>query len=257
MTSPSTSLPSTGGGGAFRTDKKALLAALAEELKREKLRAEQAAQRMVEVESQVEQKHREFLDEEASLSAQRDANASTIAALRKTLAKARQALDEANHVEDDEADAYLSLLSNGGGTALSGEGSRVAPLRDTEDDERPQASPTLPHHAPFLSSSPIASSQALPLQQPSLSGPPPPAGRPTSQFVGHPFQTSSPFPTAVATAHGNGAFAGNLLERSIWHDSLDEPHPAQQVNPDLAKNGGRWSKVFPSLRRRSSSRQRE
>ncbi|GAA5930254.1 hypothetical protein JCM10213_001042 [Rhodosporidiobolus nylandii] len=53
MASPSTSLPSNGGGGAFRTDKKALLAALAEELKREKLRAEQAAQRMVEVESQV------------------------------------------------------------------------------------------------------------------------------------------------------------------------------------------------------------
>ncbi|BGP20712.1 hypothetical protein JCM10213v2_008875 [Rhodosporidiobolus nylandii] len=53
MASPSTSLPSNGGGGAFRTDKKALLAALAEELKREKLRAEQAAQRMVEVESQT------------------------------------------------------------------------------------------------------------------------------------------------------------------------------------------------------------
>ncbi|GAA5884195.1 hypothetical protein JCM6882_002175 [Rhodosporidiobolus microsporus] len=227
------------GTASTRLDKAALLHELAEQLKREKERAQEWGQKMVDAESQVEQKHREFLDEEAKLSAQRDANAATIAALRKELTKAKQALEEASHVDEQEAEAYLALLSN----SIAGNGALSSPpARDPlpSSDQRG-------NHPSFVnggiySTSPINSSEALP-----SSGRPPRPPRPTS-LVDHPYQSPSPYsaPPLHLTTEGHVP-----LEQSVWQDSFDEPR-AEGVHPELAKNGGRWSKVFPGLKRRNS-----
>ncbi|GAA5982920.1 hypothetical protein JCM10908_006832 [Rhodotorula pacifica] len=106
----SSSASRTRSASQTRTDKKALLDALAEELKRARAHAEERAREMIAMEEQVEAKHREFLDEEARLKAKRDANAATIASLRRELARAKQDLEDAAHVEEHEAEAYLDLL---------------------------------------------------------------------------------------------------------------------------------------------------
>ena len=154
-----------------RTDKKALIDALAEELKRAKAQAEAEARQMIEMEEQVsrrlrklavqpdefclafgvsrirllllvgrrltrqshlqvEAKHREFLDEEAHLKAKREANAATIAALRRDLARAKQQVEDAARIDEHEAETYLALLQDHDRDvvqgALSGDPSRHA-----------------------------------------------------------------------------------------------------------------------------------
>jgi hypothetical protein len=191
---------------------------------------------------QVEQKHREFLDEEARLSAQRDANAATIAALRKELAKAKQALEEASHVDEQEAEAYLALLSNGT-TKKGGLPSPKRPLSSGQNGSQPAYV-----NDGIYSTSPGHSSDGLPSSAHPGSCHPPRPHRPTSLVTGHPYQATSPYasPPLPSATVGNAA-----VEHSVWQDSIDEPR-SEGVHPELAKNGGRWSKVFPSLKRRNS-----
>ncbi|KAG0660259.1 hypothetical protein C6P46_004713 [Rhodotorula mucilaginosa] len=107
---PSSSRPRS--ASQTRTDKKALIDALAEELKRAKAQAEEEARQMIEMEEQVEAKHREFLDEEAHLKAKREANAATIASLRRDLARIKQQVEDAARIDEHEAETYLALLQD-------------------------------------------------------------------------------------------------------------------------------------------------
>lgn len=59
---------------------------------------------------QVEEKHASFLAEQDVLISRRDANEAEIATLRSRLTRLRRQLDEANHLRDDEANAFLQLL---------------------------------------------------------------------------------------------------------------------------------------------------
>ncbi|GAA5869238.1 hypothetical protein JCM8547_005174 [Rhodosporidiobolus lusitaniae] len=230
--------------------KEALLQALAEELKREKLRASSAAEKMLAVEQQVEQKHAEFLHEEERLSAERDANAAIIASLRKELATRRRELEAASHVDEDEAAAFMALLSS----------------RDGANGSQSPSNGVFPSGVP---ASPAAGNGRVSHDSPMRSPPldsghssgddierPPPV-HPTSLVSGHPFQTSSPYPpSGVPDAHLPPSSPPHAaFEYSVWQDSLGD-EPAGQVHPELAKNGGRWSKVFPGLKRRSSSTKR-
>ncbi|GAA6033486.1 hypothetical protein JCM8097_001420 [Rhodosporidiobolus ruineniae] len=260
MSSPTSSNPPL--AASFRVDKKVLLAALAEELKREKQRAEEAAQRMVEVEAQVEQKHREFLDEEMRLSAERDANVSTIAALRKQLSKLRAELEEASHVEEDEAQAYLALLSadqrNGGGpydTVTSAQSHSALPHgRPPLSQHLAESLVDRGRSTSFDAGQPIQPS--YPSQQDSAR--PPRPERPYS-LVGHPFRISSPYlsSTVPAAQVVNPTSPTTPHERSFWQDSFGEPRQPEGVNPELAKGGGRWSRVFPGLKRKESASKAE
>ncbi|GAA5837779.1 hypothetical protein JCM11251_002320 [Rhodosporidiobolus azoricus] len=237
MDSTSASPVKANGTTSARVDKATLLKALADELKRERQRAQDWAQKMVEAESQVEQKHRDFLEEEARLSAQRDANAATISSLRKELARAKQALEEASHVDEQEAQAYLALLSNG----TSNGGVPSSPTRH----DRPVSSglngdASLTGNGGIYSTSRISSTDVLPSS--AYFAPDCPQGSTSlSHQPGSPY--SSP-PLQYAAGHVP-------LERSVWHDSIDEPR-FEGVQPELAKSGRRWSRVFPSLKRRNS-----
>ncbi|GAA5830460.1 hypothetical protein JCM3766R1_002729 [Sporobolomyces carnicolor] len=92
------------------TDKSQLLAALAQQLRTEKEQGELAAREMVQLEHIVEEKHASFLAEQDVLISRRDANEAEIATLRSRLTRLRRQLDEANHLRDDEANAFLQLL---------------------------------------------------------------------------------------------------------------------------------------------------
>ncbi|GAA5837988.1 hypothetical protein JCM5353_001171 [Sporobolomyces roseus] len=93
------------------TDKSALLSALAQELKLSKLSADESAQSMIKLESLIEEKHSSFLSEQSQLSHLRDRNHSEITSLRKKLASLQSQLVEAQNVQEEEAQIYLSLLS--------------------------------------------------------------------------------------------------------------------------------------------------
>ncbi|GAA5974631.1 hypothetical protein JCM11641_007032 [Rhodosporidiobolus odoratus] len=246
--SPSTSI-SPSPVGSFRTDKKALLAALADELKREKQRAESAGQKMVDGEAKVEQKHREFMDEEAHLSAQRDANAATIAALRKELAKARQALEDASHVQEHEADAYLSLLSDKQPAAAETGGSGLPRAQfPSQPTSESNLDPGYPLNSRLMPSSHRNETRLSdPTHVAQATGTSPSSARPD-----HPFQASSPYPNTHSSVPIAAIVSPTAaLGRSVWQDSSDGALPA-----DLARNGGKWSKVLPGLKRRNSSRAR-
>ncbi|GJN94229.1 hypothetical protein Rhopal_007303-T1 [Rhodotorula paludigena] len=255
--SPATSRPRT----SSRTDKRALLDALAAQLRVEKTRTEEWAQKMVEVEDEVQAKHAEFLDEEARLSAQRDTNAATIASLRRELARVNHALEEALVIEQDEAEAYLSLLSSE--AALQAPGSTLSkPLKrgSAPPDVGRSGSDELGYpsraHAQFVEAGRTPSPNSTFIASPRPE-------RPTSHIVGHPYQQqqSSPsypvlsgarFPDALRTS-------SHLALHSVgegWPNSSGDVSGAGAVQPELLqKHGGRWSKVFPNLvRRRSSSR---
>ncbi|GAA5938116.1 uncharacterized protein JCM15063_005469 [Sporobolomyces koalae] len=117
------------------TDKTALLAALANELRSEKLKTERAARDMLELEqlvrpvissrtwlislssrscpvrrAQIEQKHTAFLAEQDCSTARIDHNNLEVARLRSNLARVKAKLDEAQNVQDDDALIYFSLL---------------------------------------------------------------------------------------------------------------------------------------------------
>ncbi|GAA6011079.1 hypothetical protein JCM10207_005488 [Rhodosporidiobolus poonsookiae] len=234
-----------------RTDKRALLDALAEELKQAKQQAEEWAHRMVEAEAKVEQRHRDFLDVEARLSTQRESKAATIASLRKELARLKHELKEASRVDEDEAAAYLALLSPGHGS-------------NGTIPSSPQAhghnGSTMSARQPLTDYEAHGSTAArdLPLEQHDRPSAPSPArpsrpDRPTSALAGHPFQTPSPYTTEPVDLIG-AVSSPTALPQSAWLDSLNEPLGTEHVRPELASNGGRWSRVFPGLRRRSASR---
>ncbi|GAA6011043.1 hypothetical protein JCM10207_005475 [Rhodosporidiobolus poonsookiae] len=232
-----------------KTDKRALLDALAEELKQAKQQAEEWAHRMVEAEAKVEQRHRDFLDEEARLSSQRDSKAATIASLRKELARLKHELEETSRVDEDEAAAYLALLSpshGANGTAPS------SPQAQAYNGSTTSA--RHPLYRQEVNSTPAA--DELPLEQharpaaPSPARPPRP-DRPTSALAGHPFQSPSPY-TAEPIDLKGAVSSPTALPQSAWLDSLNEPLSIEHVRPELASNGGRWSRVFPGLKRRNS-----
>lgn len=85
---------------------------------------------------QVEAKHRDFLDEEIRLKAKRDANAATISNLRRDIARARQALDDAAHVDEAEAEAYLDLLQSSGSSPFSSDYGPGRPAELSREYER-------------------------------------------------------------------------------------------------------------------------
>lgn len=273
-----------------RTDKRALLDALAAQLKHEKAQAEQWAVKMVEVEdevrlaapppppppsrasradsstrSQVQAKHREFLDEEERLSRQRDHNAATIASLRRDLARARRALEEALHVEADEADAYLALLSGAAGARQGAQDGMVTASEGGFEDDSDGADrddlrrdpPARPPSLPSTRTSERTSSGAR--TRPSFDIVPPRPERPTSHIVGHRLQQQPPhaLPPGARSPGARSTSSELALDRSIWRDSLDEQREggAGTMHPELARNGGRWSRVFPGLVRRMSSTQ--
>ncbi|BGP43910.1 hypothetical protein JCM10449v2_007967 [Rhodotorula kratochvilovae] len=254
VSSPTTARTRT----SSRTDKRALLDALAAQLKHEKARAEDWAAKMVAVEDQVEAKHREFLDEEARLSALRDANAALIASLRRDLARARHTLEEALHVEAHEAEAYLALLS-GERQAAREEAAAARAASEggatSESADGHESAYGYPHSA---SPPPMDARDFPPSTAPSsIVIRPPRPERPTSLIVGHPFQRRDPPYTLPAGMRSPGAAptsAELALDRSVWRDSLDEQRDGA-VHPELQRNGGRWSRVFPGLIRRRSSSQ--
>ncbi|GAA5960862.1 hypothetical protein JCM21900_006611 [Sporobolomyces salmonicolor] len=250
--SSATLLDSSSRPASLRTDKRELLQALATELKKERQRSEESGAKMVWIEAEVEEKHRLFLSEEARLSAQRDANNATIAALRRDLARAKQSLEEASHVREEEAAQYLALLS---GEATNGhrETAPVPPSSVGTIDNGQQRSHLPAEVAVSRTISPHPSSQALPRgpwpshpSQPSQrqSALPDAQPRPTSLVAGHPYQSPSPY-------HND---QHDPVERSEWKDSLDEARQAGGgVESPKAKG---WAKVFPSLKRRSLSADR-
>ncbi|GAA5877350.1 hypothetical protein JCM1840_007204 [Sporobolomyces johnsonii] len=258
MSTPSSStlLDSSSRPASLRTDKRELLQALATELKKERQRSEESGAKMVRIEAEVEEKHRLFLSEEARLSAQRDANNATIAALRRDLARAKQSLEEASHVREEEAAQYLALLSGEEATNGHRETASVPPSSvGTVDNRQQRSHPSqLPAEiAVARTISPHPSSQALPhvplSSHPSQpiqrrSARPDAQPRPTSLVAGHPYQSPSPY-------HDDERAP---FEKSEWKDSLDEARQAGGgVEPPKAKG---WGKVFPSLRRRGSSADR-
>lgn len=235
---------------------------------------------------QVQAKHREFLDEEERLSLERDHNAATIASLRRDFARARHALEEALHVESTEAEAYLALLSAGVPDARPlGEGPGMVTASegglDTSDDDdnhpgRTYMDPPPPLSPPsFAHESERPSSGTPPNQSPSRGTVtpssvdilPPPPERPTSHIGGHPFQAQQGYyrpDTSPYRSHGGAVPTSSnpALDRSEWRDpdaeSLDRPGGGAEVkgmHPELQRNGGRWSRVFPGLVRRMSSSQ--
>ncbi|GAA5962288.1 hypothetical protein JCM3765_004735 [Sporobolomyces pararoseus] len=111
------------------TDKTSLLAALAQELKSEKLKAEKAAKEMVHFEHLIEDKHTSFLSEQDKLSLNRDRNNSEIANLRRRLKVLKEELEEAQNVREEEAELYLNLLEGGrvGGRQIEQEGDESIP----------------------------------------------------------------------------------------------------------------------------------
>jgi hypothetical protein len=199
--------------------------------------------------SQVEEKHAAFLEEESSLQSQHDSNATTIASLRKELAKVKQALEEAHHVDEDEAEAYLALLSSQGGEDLDADEKSVVSDVEVDPNSPPQPPSTATRSGENLSSS-------APLPRRASNDPParpPRRPRPTSLVAGHPFQTTSPYPPnflgTSPTPHGEGAPQVSPIQLD---DAGFVVHPAHSVYPELARDGGRWSKVFPSLKRKTS-----
>ncbi|GAA5839907.1 hypothetical protein JCM9279_005203 [Rhodotorula babjevae] len=247
-----------------RTDKRALLDALTAQLKHEKAQAEQWAVKMVEVEDQVTAKHREFLDEEERLSRQRDHNAATIASLRRDLARARRALEEALHVEADEADAYLALLSSAAGARQGAQDGMVTASEgdlegdsDGDDLEQRRAIAARPPSPPSARTSERTSSGAR--TRPSFDIVPPRPERPTSHIVGHRLQQQQhgALPPGARSPGAISTSSELALDRSVWRDSLDEQREAGTggMHPELARHGGRWSRVFPGLVRRRSSTQ--
>ncbi|GAA5913210.1 hypothetical protein JCM8208_003234 [Rhodotorula glutinis] len=261
---PSTSSP-TRARTSSRPDKRALLDALAAQLKHEKAQAEQWAVKMVAVEDQVSAKHREFLEEDERLSRQRDHNAATIASLRRDLARARRALEEALHVEADEADAYLALLSGAAGARQGAQDGMVTAseggLEDDSDGDNRDLRRThaaRPPSPPSTRTSERTSSGNR--TRPSVDIIPPRPERPTSHIVGHRLQQQQPPHALPPGARSPGARSTSselALDRSVWRDSLDEQREvgAGGMHPELARNGGRWSRVFPGLVRRRSSTQ--
>ncbi|BGP28046.1 hypothetical protein Rt10032_c14g5381 [Rhodotorula toruloides] len=253
--------PTLSRSSSSRTSKKVLLDALAAELKAEKARVDEWAGRMVAVEDRVEAKHREFLDEETRLSSLRDQNASTISSLRRELAKAHRALEEAQHVDEEEARAYLELLSGrdqlGGGVSPPRMGGSAVPT-EADDGHSPaqrKSSAALSHAAGAAPRPAVAPSEMVaPLPDsptsPTLSHLPHPVN-PTSAITSHPLQSYAPtVPLGVTVSQGLPTSSDLQLERSIWHESVDD---AQRGT----SGQGRWSKILPAIvRRRSSSRTR-
>ncbi|BGP35826.1 hypothetical protein JCM10296v2_007678 [Rhodotorula toruloides] len=243
---------------ATRTSKKALLEALAGELKSEKGRVEYWAGRMVEVEDRVEAKHREFLDDETRLSSLRDQNSATIASLRRDLAKARRALEEAQHVDEEEARAYLELLAGREGAEVEDSPARTvrsAVPTEADDGHSPvqrRRSAGFAHEGPTRPPVPSGMVGALPDSptSPILAHLPHPVN-PTSAITSHPLQSYAPtMPLGATVPQGLPTSSDLQLERSIWHESVDD---AQRGGTGQ----GRWSKILPAMvRRRSSSRTR-
>ncbi|GAA5927041.1 hypothetical protein JCM3775_002432 [Rhodotorula graminis] len=263
LPAPASSSP-TRARTSSRTDKRALLDALAAQLKHEKAQAEHWAAKMVEVEDQVQAQHRDFLDTEERLSRQRDHNAATIASLRRDLARARRALEEALHVEADEADAYLALLSGAAGARQGAQDGMVTASEggfetDLDADDRDLQHPHAAHppSPPSTRTSERTSSGARTM--PSVDIVPPRPERPTSHIVGHRLQQQQQhaLPPGARSPGARSTSSELALDRSVWRDSLDEQGEGERraMHPELARNGGRWSKVFPGLVRRRSSTQ--
>ncbi|GAA6048728.1 hypothetical protein JCM3770_003931 [Rhodotorula araucariae] len=215
-------------------DKRALLDALATQLKHEKARAEDCAARMVRIEDEVGAKHREFLAEEARLSALRDQNAALIATLRRDLARARRTLEEALHVEPEEAEAYLALLSSemqaaredavacagSWGESRSDLGEGAGGYDGTYDDPA------------SASRTPVNGGEFPPAAAPRPE-------RPTALLDGHLFQCLE---------------TPRALPADMYPPDT-APISTELAHPELERNGGRWSRVFPGLIRRGSSPQ--
>lgn len=210
---------------------------------------------------QIEAKHRDFLDEETRLSALRDTNAATIASLRRELARARRALEEAQHVDEEEAQAYLALLSGREQT----EGAQISPEKTSASRVPTEAddghSPVQRKSSVGLASAPggeprtvIPSGMVAALPDsptsPTLSFLPRPVN-PTSAITSHPLQTYAPtMPLGTSVPQGLPTSSDLQLERSIWHESVD----TDGHRPTAQR---RWSKMLPAMvRPRSSSRTR-
>ncbi|GAA6059672.1 hypothetical protein JCM10212_000059 [Sporobolomyces blumeae] len=226
-----------------RTDKQSLLAALALELKHQKLRAQLAAHDMINLEKQIEEKHAQFLSEQDRLSNERDSNQAKIALLRKQLDHLKLQLDDASNVRDEDAQRYFALLS-------SDQPSSRTITNQRRDDPTPRPVSRVPAELGVtrsLTTLDADSSDAHPPAIPPL----PPRVRSTSALALDldSIEPPAPYPRRTSTVvvdEGEPPVELRNLSKhaNAWPDSF----PGEDDKPKG------WGRVFSTLRRKSSTK---
>jgi len=244
------------------TDKTALLSALAQELKSSRFEADESAKEMIKLESlvrssssfalpsphslslthsrsQIEEKHSSFISEQQRLSQIRDLNNSQIHSLRRKLASLKSQLLEAQHVKEEEANLYFSLLSKEG---MGFSDSTNSTSNPSSSRDQPHVSQRIHPHSTLPAEYGVTLSPSRSEENPYQYSP---------ESIESPLRSPAPYPRATSEVRGSVS-PERIVERSEWQDSLFDQGQGQGETGGNGKSGWKGLLGGLSIKRRSS-----